>query len=587
MRSKLVLVVLLVALTARAADEQVVITVHEGEQQTFSGFGASLVDADYDSWPQTIKNQCVELFWKDLGANVLRVWVSRGSDANGVAGKCAGAVSAARAANPSFQLLLGPTVGTGAQAWISNPDAHASWIASVAKGLEDKGITVDATGIANEPNDGAIWNGNEEQSRQQMAACVKALGRELGNRGLDKVKIISPETSNVDHIGYQLTEAVIDDAEALEALDGFSTHSYGMCLTREMRDMVAPHGKEFWVTESGDNGPEGNDDDEKATVCASRLLDDINLGATHWVQFIAFSQRDDGDNATRIIWFDKGSGEVQPLLKFYYFKQILSCIRPGAVMRNATADLWDLADRMNDEMNTQGIDDVYKIWDDRFDNMEIQYGIKAPVYAAAGRNTDGTWGLSVTDLTGVCGPLDGDADCLPFLINTIPATSFDVTVHVEELAGARDVEFNIFRSNRAAQGEAEGTVTMSGGDVSFSIQPLECVSLISVEPLDAAVRPASAARRSAGTLAVKNGISGAATFGFDIRRPAGAGAVRLEIYDCSGAHVRTLVDGALAHGHHEVAWDGTAAAGGRAGAGTYVARLTAESTEVSAQVLMR
>ena len=53
----------------------------------------------------------------------------------------------------------------------------------------------------------------------------------------------------------------------------------------------------------------------------------------------------------------------------------------------------------------------------------------------------------------------------------------------------------------------------------------------------------------------------------------GAGTVRLSVFDVAGRRVRTLVDGALAAGSHEIVWDGRDAAGRDVGSGSYLARL--------------
>ncbi len=51
------------------------------------------------------------------------------------------------------------------------------------------------------------------------------------------------------------------------------------------------------------------------------------------------------------------------------------------------------------------------------------------------------------------------------------------------------------------------------------------------------------------------------------------GAVRLSVFDVAGRLVRTLVDGGLAQGSHEYAWDGRDEAGRAVGSGSYLARL--------------
>jgi hypothetical protein len=53
--------------------------------------------------------------------------------------------------------------------------------------------------------------------------------------------------------------------------------------------------------------------------------------------------------------------------------------------------------------------------------------------------------------------------------------------------------------------------------------------------------------------------------------------VRLEIYDVAGRKVRTLQDGVMAAGSHQLVWDGSTDAGRSATAGTYFYRLVTEN----------
>jgi hypothetical protein len=58
---------------------------------------------------------------------------------------------------------------------------------------------------------------------------------------------------------------------------------------------------------------------------------------------------------------------------------------------------------------------------------------------------------------------------------------------------------------------------------------------------------------------------------FEIPREA---RVRLEVFDATGARVRTLVDAPRAAGRHAESWNGTDAAGVAVSSGVYFCRLT-------------
>jgi hypothetical protein len=60
--------------------------------------------------------------------------------------------------------------------------------------------------------------------------------------------------------------------------------------------------------------------------------------------------------------------------------------------------------------------------------------------------------------------------------------------------------------------------------------------------------------------------------GFELGR---ASHVKLAVYDISGRHVATLIDGTLAAGRHSVEWDGRDRAGSEVPAGVYFLRIAA------------
>ncbi|RMH70606.1 MAG: T9SS C-terminal target domain-containing protein, partial [Gemmatimonadetes bacterium] len=75
------------------------------------------------------------------------------------------------------------------------------------------------------------------------------------------------------------------------------------------------------------------------------------------------------------------------------------------------------------------------------------------------------------------------------------------------------------------------------------------------------------------------------TLRFDVPQTA---RVSLSIYDVSGALVRTLVDGEVEAGYHQVVWDGTDASGQAVKSGVYVYRLDAGSfSQTESMVLLR
>jgi hypothetical protein len=87
-------------------------------------------------------------------------------------------------------------------------------------------------------------------------------------------------------------------------------------------------------------------------------------------------------------------------------------------------------------------------------------------------------------------------------------------------------------------------------------------------------------------LAVRSGaaaaLDGATRLAFRLAR---ATPVTLRIHDVAGRTVRTLVDGMLPGGAHELAWDGLDQAGHTLPRGVYFARLRAGNEETAAKIL--
>ena len=115
-------------------------------------------------------------------------------------------------------------------------------------------------------------------------------------------------------------------------------------------------------------------------------------------------------------------------------------------------------------------------------------------------------------------------------------------------------------------------------------QALQCAQNrypISEAQAVAAVMPMGAERTGAVALSARP-RTGGAILRFAL---AEGGDVRLQVYDVSGRHLTTLVDGFRAPGEHEVAWDG-GTTGGKVPSGVYFARITTPHEQARATVIL-
>ncbi len=73
---------------------------------------------------------------------------------------------------------------------------------------------------------------------------------------------------------------------------------------------------------------------------------------------------------------------------------------------------------------------------------------------------------------------------------------------------------------------------------------------------------------------------------FTVPAPGPRVRASLRVYDVSGRLVRTLLDGSVAPGRHEAAWDGRTEDGRLAGSGVYVCRLECRGQRASAKLTL-
>ncbi|MBD3392773.1 MAG: hypothetical protein GF418_11780 [Chitinivibrionales bacterium] len=446
-----------VVVSAGYANESFTVTVNAGEQQEFRGFGCNL------GWGVPKHDEAAEDLTRLLFSpieeggmdfRVCRFGIERSTDFDAKAflqtnGK---SIKYLQRFQPNLILQYNPVGSVG------DISAYASYYANLMRDLRDRyGIVFQYTGIGNEPN----WN--DKIKAEDMALTVKQFRAKLDDNGLTEVKIIAPEASNVDNTLREMVQDIMDDPQALEALDAFAYHAYNMSMTREQRDQweayVEPNGtKEVWETESSHAWyAEGFSDSAVGGETAGRILGDLNLGTNIWMYWIGYAHYDPNDNGARIMGFNPETGSYRPLLKFYYFRALSRTFDVGAVFRRSQLDLAD-------QYPTK-----YQEWYDRVNYMEYTFGMKNPIGAAAAKNPNGQWGMGVANMTGI--PSRGTGS------EYYPATSYDVTFHITELEDTSGLQFQVMRTNNGTRNEIEQPVTMVNGEVTVTVNPMDLVVL--------------------------------------------------------------------------------------------------------------
>ncbi|MBA3686666.1 MAG: hypothetical protein H0W72_15700 [Planctomycetes bacterium] len=438
------------------------VTVASGEHQTFRGMGTSIGNwgHGYERLAPKQRQLLAKQLWADLGFPILRLWINT-YDCSPKAGVLdladfrsryidSGVVADARA-NGVTTVLLAPE---GLPDYLAEPDGdarkliadgaepYADLVASFIIALRDQaGLTIDATGMQNEPND------KDHFSAAQVVAIVKRLRSKLDAAGMNQVLIVAPETSSADQVLYEWLDALHADAEAWKAIAGISSHSYNMAATSEADRRR--FGKDYWMTEASDNGPEEAGDALRASSVATRVLNDLNHGVTHWIHFLGFETDDPKDNATRIFSLRSDGTGWTTFRKHAHYRMLSRAFPPGAVLHRCVSSL-----------------DGEMTW---------TYGKKPRITAACARLKDG-WSVGLSNYTAPTFSDRGDTGTWSIDQEGYAAVTYAVTVTIAELSSAGDLPVAVTRCN-ASGPRPETTATMHSGAVTLDITPLETVTL--------------------------------------------------------------------------------------------------------------
>jgi O-glycosyl hydrolase len=469
------------------------LTASAGERQSLQAIGAGYTPVAYQGYRQlsdTRKAELAEMFWSGLDFNATRWFVRLGDYAPTL-----GARDLDAAYGTPYRDLIDAAVAQGVDTFAVSGDnapdymlrdqtfydrrgspftkrvlrddmvaEHAAVLADYALDVrETYGVSINALTLQNEPDigeqPGAIYYTPEE-----MVAGVKALRAALDNRGLQSVRVIGPETANVDGTAFAMLDALRDDGEAWQALGGIAGHSYNMAATPTMYAHTEGGTRDYWQTEASTLGPEAPGDYQNAASIATRFLNDMNHGVTHWFHFLGDAENDPNDDGTRIIPYDPdapGDDWATPLTKYHYFQQLTDAFDLGATFRATDSSL-----------------DGDMVW---------SYGRKPRVTFSTAVNPDGSVALALTNFTDESFPGDEpqtQSDFASYNAGYL-AESFEVTIFVEDLADAGEVWFTLSVSDPMGErlNALQQSVRMTDGFLTFEIDPLQLVTLRSAPQL--------------------------------------------------------------------------------------------------------
>ena len=330
---------------------------------------------------------------------------------------------------------------------VTNPQRYAEVLSDNILHLKNNfGVTIDATGIMNEPGAG----GRQQIPKSDYLPLVKNIRAELNRRGLHSVALIGPEFASANSQAIEFANIIDADREAAAALQALASHSYNMAVTPELANLALKNGWDYWQTEAGG--------DAIGADASARLLNDINHAVTHWTFFI-------GPGA--------GCGEhtlLAPGCKsftYYYLQQISNRIVPGTKIRYTKSS----------------IDGT----------MTFTYGQKPHLNAAIGVRSDGKWVAAAVNMSRGGGWEHGWY---------YPSESHTVTIRISELSSHASVAFETCRTLHPTINQQCGeTVQFQNGQATVTLRPKELITLVA----QVATEPSTASGGASGSTGSSTG----------------------------------------------------------------------------------
>lgn len=423
------------------------IAVGATARQTFVAFGTSQPRDDsikFMKLDTARRDAMLDLVYRDLGVNALRLWINADPDSSLEAMKAsfyAGYVDSgllqAIQQRGAKQLLLAPARGE-----VPPTESMAMYAAKLAQFIADikreRGIVINVTGMANEP---------AGFTPQQLTDLARALRARLNMLGLSSVGIISPEWASPDGYLGRVIDSMRADTLAWAGIRGIGAHSYNMGLNPTIAAKFAGSAKEYWQTEAGKQTLKRGVDEQpgnaaEASTVAARFLNDMNQGATHWFWFIGahnFDPHPFGDGGQELVRPNNATGGLKISTKYYYLKQLLKTFDRGAVFRAASSSIGG--------------------------GMVWGYGLKPAITLAAAKNPDGTWAIGASNTSGIAATK----------ISSYAARStYQLMIQLPEPVNAN---FQVLRSGATKSIVAASDVKAVNGLLTTLLAPNELVTL--------------------------------------------------------------------------------------------------------------
>lgn len=213
----------------------------------------------------------------------------------------------------------------------------AKWMVEVVKLFEAEGIPLDAVSPANEPMftqefESCLWTAPE------LATITATLGEMLEAEGFGDVLIYGPETMTggfFTESNRVYVDAYLSNPRAAAQLDVFATHGYTDGFTadlsqdasRQFRELIAEHGRPYWVTEGGTG-----EHDWPAPLTGVAAAAHYAFVSGHASAFVPWQVTGFEASTHELMVMDQKTKKTHAIRHYSLF------IRPGAVRIDASPD---------------------------------------------------------------------------------------------------------------------------------------------------------------------------------------------------------------------------------------------------------
>ena len=261
----------LTALTAMSATT-ITVTVSNNRYQTVTGFGAASCDGAMKPYGTDTKPAQL-LYGKEspIGLNIMRMEISPSFEGDGWGDyDWNGSLPSAKIVKQRGGIVFGTpwsppgsykTNGVAQGGKTDDPatqkegklrkDCYSKffpWLNTFMKWMRQKGVTMDAVSIQNEPDWWVNYSGCLYTPEEQLE-LVKGYADKLDRAGNNGVRLISAEPLGFDP---KYSDMLMDDTVARKHIDIVAGHLYGHPPLGNMRlaaQKASKYGKEVWMTE--------------------------------------------------------------------------------------------------------------------------------------------------------------------------------------------------------------------------------------------------------------------------------------------------------------------------------------------------